>query len=134
MSEVFIEFLKTWLSNELIEIMVWDFEYHLLHATAQLFKNSFCMENGNLRSYFDLYWLFFCCNRVACILSSIFGPCSIFYKQIHKEKDIDIGYQCTVNNNALKTRYCEEKYIMNSYDKFWMILRQLQKEAKLQCL
>lgn len=87
----FYRILKTWLSNELIEIMVWDFEYHLLHATAQLFKNSFCMENGNLRSYFDLYWLFFSCNSVACIHSSIFGPCSIFYKHIHKERNIILG-------------------------------------------
>lgn len=55
-------------------------------------------------------------------------------KSIKRKTYGNIGYQCTVNNNALKTRYCEEKYIMNSYDKFWMILRQLQKEAKLQCL
>lgn len=32
MLEVFIEFLKIWLSNEFIEIMVWDFEYYLLYV------------------------------------------------------------------------------------------------------
>lgn len=32
MLEVFIEFWKIWLSNEFIEIMVWDFEYYLLYV------------------------------------------------------------------------------------------------------